>query len=111
MEVNVDLSDIDKQLDDIATNKKLGQFLASEAEKGMEPYVPFRDGALVGSAKTEPFKVTYDTPYADYVYEGKNMTIKKEKHPLATKEWDKAYAEAHLDELGRAGTRYVRTML
>lgn len=111
MDVNIDLSDIDKQLDDIATNKKLGQFLASEAEKGMEPYVPFRDGALVSSAKADPFKVTYNTQYAKYVYEGKNMAIKTEKHPLATKEWDKAYAEAHLDELGRAGTRYVRAML
>lgn len=108
--VDFDADGISKKLNDVKTSKKLGTFLAQEAERGMEPYVPMRTGALVASARTEHFAVEYTASYAKYPYKGKNMTIRTEMHPLATKEWDKAYAKAKGQELGRAATAFLKGM-
>lgn len=106
--VDFDAAGIGKKVDDVKTDKKLGLFLAQEAEKGMEPYVPMRTGALVASGSAEPFAVTYTANYATYPYHGNNMTIRTEMHPLATKEWDVAYAKAHGEDLARAATAYLK---
>lgn len=106
--ITVDMSGAGRKIDALRSNKRLGEFMASEAQRGMEPYVPMRTGALVASAKSSPFEVEYTASYATYPYHGRNMTIRTEMHPLATKEWDKAYASAHGEELGRAATSFVK---
>ena len=105
--MKVDMSDAVSSIKRIRTDRAFGLFLAQEAMKGMDAYVPFRDGALSKSAKAEPFEVTYDTPYAKKVYEGQNMTISQERHPKATSRWDEHYDRAHHDELVRAAQRYI----
>lgn len=106
--VELDLAGVDRKVQRLKNDQGLGLFIATEAMRGMSPYVPFRNGYLDASAQAEPFAVTYDISYADRVYYGTSMEFSKERHPLATAEWDKAYAEAHGEELGRAGTEYLR---
>lgn len=106
--ITVDMAGAVRKVEALKTNKRLGDFMAAEAQRGMEPYVPMRTGALVTSAKSSPFEVEYTASYATYPYHGRNMTIRTEMHPLATREWDKAYAAAHGEELGRAATSFAK---
>lgn len=105
-----DAAGIGKKANKVKTDKRLGLYIAQEAEKGMEPYVPMRTGTLVASGSAEPFAVAYTANYATYPYHGNNMTIRTEMHPLATKEWDKAYAAAHGADLARAATEFIKRM-
>ena len=104
------MSGVDGKLDSIAKDRGLGMFLATEAASGMDQYVPYRDGALSGSATPEPFAVTYGVPYAARLYYGTDLNISRQGHHNATALWDKAYASAKGGDLGMAGTRYVRGM-
>lgn len=106
--VTLDLDGVDAKVNRVKSDQGLGLFLATEAMRGMSPYVPFRNGYLDASAKAEPFAVTYQTPYVSKVYHGTHMRFSKERHALATAEWDKAYAAAHGQELAQAGTAYLK---
>nr|UVX51788.1 MAG: Minor capsid protein [Bacteriophage sp.] len=105
--VTLDLDGVPRKVDRIKTDEDLGLFLATEAMRGMSPYVPFRNGYLDASAKAEPFAVTYNTSYAGRIYHGTSLTFSRERHALATAEWDMAYAAAHGQELARAATAYL----
>ena len=108
--VTINMSGVSAKLDRIAADRGLGMFLATEAASGMDQYVPYRDGVLSGSAKPEPFAVTYSTPYARKMYYGTDFKFSQQGHAKATAEWDKAYSAAKGSDLGRAGTQYVRSM-
>lgn len=105
--VTLDLGGVQRKVERIKGDPGLGLFLASEAMRGMSPYVPFRNGYLDASAKAEPFAVTYTTAYARRIYYGASLKFSKERHSLATSEWDRAYAAAHGQELADAGTAYL----
>lgn len=106
--VTLDLDGISRKVDRIKSDEGLGLFMATEAMRGMSPYVPFRNGYLDASAKAEPFAVMYSTSYAGRIYHGTSLKFSKERHALATAEWDRAYAAAHGQELARAATAYLR---
>lgn len=85
-----------------------------------DPYVPMQEGVLSQSVQISKDGITYAGPYAHYMYvgeiygpnipifedgilvgffsipnmpkkpTGREMSYDKEKHPLASKEWDKA---------------------
>lgn len=107
--VKVDMSGVQSKLDKIASDKKLGLFLAQEAASGMDKFVPMRTGALAGSAKPSPFKVTYNKPYARRMFYGQGMRLTRDKHPLATPRWDRAFImTGGADKLGKAATNYLK---
>lgn len=110
MSFKVNMSGVAAKIRKICSNKQLGQFLASEAERGMDKYVPYRTGALSDYTVTTPFHVRYAVPYAKYPYNGRNMTISKERHPNATSKWDRAYAIADGEQLGKAGTEFLKRL-
>ena len=101
--VDVDCSDIKKVLG----GNDVGQFLANRAAEYMEPYVPYRTGHLSESHVETPFLVEYVADYAGIVYEGRNMTIHKDRHPMATSHWDKAAAADHGGELAEDLYEYL----
>ena len=107
--VKSETANVASKIKKIASNKALGTFLANEAAKGMDKYVPMRTGALAGSESTSPFKVTYNAPYAVYVYNGRG-TFSTDKHPNATAKWDRAYAIADGSKLGKSGTKFLKGM-
>lgn len=108
--VKANLSKIKKKVRSVKTNKSLGQFLADTAAEGMQQYVPYRFGTLSGSVRATPFKITYYSPYAPYVYYGKGMNFSKIESINATSEWDRAYAIAKGEQLGNAGTDFLKGM-
>lgn len=108
--ITVNASGISSKVRKIAKSQQLGQLLANEAGKGMDKYVPMRTGALAGSVSLKPFHVVYNAPYAKYAFYGYGMKFSKDKHPNATSHWDRAYAIAEGDKLGKAGTRFLKTL-
>lgn len=112
--VDFDGSGISRKLGGISENSKLGKFLASEAASGMDRYVPKRQSVLRGSVKTDvPFEVSYNTPYAHYIWEGKskNGAALKYTEPGAVSHWDKHYAKSHGRELAKAAEEFIKRSL
>ena len=104
----VNIPNILRRLDD----DKFWKFGASEWHKLISPYTPMQTGTLFESVAIRPKEIEYKQPYAHYVYHGilmvdpdtgssyakkgakkvyasKQLHYQKDKHPLATKEWDK----------------------
>lgn len=116
------------------TGKEVQLFLANEAKKLMDPYVPARSLFLSRNVKVfvENGKgiVHYQSPYARYQYEGKVMVSKrpgvrqsakvvkqpestlnytKFRHPLATSHWDEAMMVAKGSDLIQATENFIRS--
>lgn len=109
-------------------------FLANEAKRLMEPYVPALNLVLTRNVRTyvEGGRgiVHYLSPYARYQYEGKVMVSKrprvkgsakavrqpekalnytKLRHPLATSHWDQAMMVARGDDLVQSMQNFIRS--
>lgn len=57
---------INRILDD-----SVGKFVASEWSRYFAKYVPMQEGILATDITIDPYKVTYDSPYAHYQWEGR----------------------------------------
>lgn len=55
----------------LAESDKIGKFLASEWSRYFAKYTPMQEGILASNITIDPFKVTYNSPYAHYQWEGK----------------------------------------
>ncbi len=88
-------------------SNRFGLFAASEAVRGMRPYVPHRDGYLE-QGEPEPFKVRYTVPYAKRQYYGKGFNFSKEKNPRATAYWDRAFMANNGRAYCRALSEYLK---
>ena len=119
---------------DEKTGGKEGQlFLANEAKRLMDPYVPALNLVLARNVRVyvESGKgiIHYQSPYARYQFEGKVMVSKrpgvkgsekkvkqpetdlkytKYRHPLATSHWDQAMMTGRGDDLTQAMQNFVR---
>lgn len=114
--IKVDMSGVPKKISRLKKNRKLGLYLSAQAAAGMYRYVPKREKILAGNPDTSvPFMVTYNTPYAHYIWNGISYNRKGEPvgelkytEPGTVSHWDKHYAKAHGEELGRAATKYAK---
>lgn len=112
VKVEVHPQRLQKAFRELAQDRALGSWMSSEAIRGMDPYVPYRDGGLSESATiSKPFFVTYSTPYANRVYQGKGMKFYKDKHPKATSKWDKKWWKEHREDYCKAVESYIERML
>lgn len=103
---------LQKVVRELAKDRALGSFMSSEAMRGMDPYVPYRDGGLSESAtSSKPFFVTYSTPYANRVYQGIGMRIHQDKHPKAASKWDKKWWQEHREDFCHSVEAYIERML
>lgn len=124
---------LDKVINDITGGDKGALFLANEAKRLMDPYVPANDLVLAQRVSTYVKDghgiVEYLTPYAHYQYVGilyvssktgsswsrgeykiptsRNVEHNGFRHPLATSEWDRAMLVARGDDLARAYQAYI----
>lgn len=114
------------------TGDRAQLFLANEAKRLMEPYVPALNMGLSRNIRVYVDGgrgiVHYLSPYARYQYGGKVMISKRPgvkgsakmvmqpvhslnyttfRHPLATSEWDKAMITARGDDLVRAVQNFI----
>lgn len=111
-------------------------FLANEARRLMDPYVPAKNLILAQNVRTYLSDgegvVHYLSPYAHYQYEGilyvssrtgsswasageykvptdKQLEYSKARHPLATSHWDRAMMAARRTDLVNAYRRWLRS--
>lgn len=110
MSFKVNMDGVKAKVRRICQNRQLGAFLASEAASGMDKYVPYRTGALSQSVSTQPFRVHYGMKYARRMFYGEDFNFSTEHHALAQAKWSEAYANAFGEELGNAGTRFLRML-
>lgn len=127
IDVQVDQGAIQKKIDSLIDDTTMLQ-IHNLFAKMCDPYVPMDEGPLSQTTEITPEYVRYYQPYAHYQYTGlvygPNIPIIKdgfivgwfsppgqpkyptgaaiqyntEKHPLATKEWDKAMMNDKRDE-------------
>lgn len=110
-------------------------FMANEAKRLMDPYVPALNLVLAQNVRTYVEGghgvVHYLSPYARYQHEGylmvsritgspwarngeskiltgRKLVHNKSRHPMATSEWEKAMKAARMDELTEAVQGYVK---
>ena len=108
MGIKMDLSGVPVKISKICKSEKVGLYFAQQAERLMAPYVPMDTGMLVDNTTVEPFKVTYDSPYAHHIFEGHGLNFNKEKHPLATERWDNAMSVAKGSQLANEVSNFIR---
>lgn len=108
MGVRFEFNKIPRKLDKICKSDKVGLYTAQQAERLMAPYVPMDTGMLVDNTTVEPFKVTYNSTYANHIYERTNLNFNKEKHPLATAKWDRAMSIAKSGQLATEVTNFIK---
>lgn len=71
------------------------------------PYVPMDTGMLDQNVSITESYTEYKSPYAKCMYYGHGFRFSKEKHPLATSEWDKAMKNARGGQLAREIEQYI----
>ncbi|MBQ7900352.1 MAG: hypothetical protein IJ365_00120 [Clostridia bacterium] len=109
MQNKLNISNIVSRLDD----DEFWKFAANEWYRLLAQYTPMQSGTLFEAVTIRPKEIEYKLSYAHYMYHGILMvdpstgsswaekdakkvytstmlTYQKDKHPLATKEWDKA---------------------
>lgn len=102
--------DENKTLKRILGNNRVGTFVASTCERFMNPYVPMDTGMLAQNTLVEPFKVTYNQPYAHRQFNGNGFNFSRDMHPLATSHWDKAMQSARGNDIANEVSIYIRSM-
>ena len=109
--VKADMSGVAAKVKKIKNDQGLKRVLASQAAMGMDKFVPKRTGALAASVSVaiSGSKITYNAPYAVYVYNGSNKKFSTDRSPLATAKWDDAYMESGgREQLAEVGTNYLK---
>ena len=88
-------------------------FMANEAQRLMDPYVPatqaqvLADNVEVG-VKNGVGQVHYKVPYARYQFYGQGFNWSKEVHPKATGRWDLAMKSERGADLVKAVQNFIK---
>lgn len=115
-------------------NSNTHLFMANEAKRFMDPYVPANNLVLAQNVslyvEEDHGVVEYRSPYAHYQYKGelyvssitgspwaskgeykvptgKQLKHNDFRHPLATSEWDEAMKKARMGDLTQAMQNYI----
>lgn len=81
-------------------------YAAQQWHRLYSPYVPMRTGMLMNTVRITPHQVEHTVPYAAAMYNGR-FNFRKDQHPLASREWDKAAKATQLPKLVRSLQGYV----
>lgn len=115
MTVTIELNE--PQIVQKVTNDNFGKFVATEWERLIRPYVPYKTGQLQQKVTISPFQIKYEQPYAHYMYTGvlyvdpvtgspwgkfgsekvptmQNLTYRTDHNLYATDHWDQKAAKA-----------------
>lgn len=105
--VKADMGGAAAKVSRICSRKDVGTFAATEAARLMQPYVPERTGVLM-NARVSPFIVRYNTPYARYQYEGRNIRHRTKAGSIS--HWDRGISliPANKAALANAITAYLK---
>lgn len=110
-------------LEDLGLGKQsdVHKFFTQTCAIHMDKYLPYREGTLaetvvIGGHTTDNVTtdtITYQTPYATYVYyglskNGKSLHYNTDKHNLATSYWDKHMWTAEKERVIDEVQEYIR---
>ena len=98
----------------ITQTPKVGRFMAETTAMKFKPYIPRDSGTLMDSYITEPFLITYNTPYSHYQWRGIShsgtpLRHSKEKNPLAKSRWNEVPPDVVID-IAKATEDFIRSM-
>ena len=92
-------------------NPEFWKFGANEWWKLISPYTPMNSGNLFENVEMNGEygigTIKYKSIYSVKVYNGKGFYFRKDKHPLACAEWDKAAVPQQKDKLITAMQKYI----
>lgn len=91
----------------IDKNEKFWRFAATEWWRLYRDYVPMDTGMLTDSVSIRPNEIEHLQPYAQRLYEGKNMHFSRDQHPKASARWDQAAAPTQLPKLATTLQQYI----
>ena len=89
--------DKNKILKRVQDNREFGTHAAETWRGLVEPFVPYNTGRLCHDVTIEPFRIIYNAPYANIVYNSLHRNFRKDKHPLATAQWSEVAYPAVVD--------------
>lgn len=107
------------------------QYSTGEWHKLISPYTPMETGITSESVEVRPKEIEYKAPQAHYLYKGKlmidpetgssyarkdakkvyadkDLDLKHNKHPLSSKEWDKAAEPLQKPKLIKAMKKFLK---
>lgn len=94
-------------LNAVKMDDDFGRYAAECWRKRVEPYVPYNTGRLCNDVTIRPFRVEYNAPYANEVYNNTKMNFRKDKHPLATAHWSEVASPAIMDYFVQDMQEYI----
>ncbi len=65
------------KISNICNDSRVGLFLAQTWANYFDKYVPKKTGTLASNYNIQPFKITYESPYAHYIWEGEKYVDPK----------------------------------
>lgn len=131
--VTIKIFNPQQSIDRICNDERVGLFLANTWIKYFAKYTPMQSGTLRESVTPEPFKVTYNAPYAHYQWGGKlyvspstgsawaklgeikvpvekNLEYSKEQNPLATDHWHLSAEQAFKSSVAKQVSAYIERL-
>lgn len=102
-------------------NGRVQKFFTNTCAIHMDKYVPFDTGTLAETvivngtpvpSNVKDTTITYEQPYAQYVYNGisktgKPLNYSHDKHPAAGDHWDRRMVSAEMDKVVKEVQDYV----
>lgn len=124
--------DVQEHLNKVRSNN-FWKFVANEWHKLISPWTPMETGTTMESVEIRPKEIVYKSPNAHYlykgelmvdpetgssyakkdskkVYTGKDLDLTHNKHPLSSKEWDKAAEPTQKPQLINAMEKELKRM-
>lgn len=85
---------------------RLWYFAAQQWHRLYYDYIPYDTGMLADTVRIMPGAIEHMMPYARYIYEG-HFNFRKDQHPNASREWDKAAEPVQKPKLISAVQAYI----
>ena len=92
--INIDVQHLVSKVRD----DRLWLYAAQSWHRLYHKYVPYRTGTLADTVTITPGEIHHTVVYARYQYNG-NFAFRRDLHPLASREWDKAAEPAEKPKL------------
>lgn len=96
---------VERYIDKVRADK-FWHFAAQEWYRLYYPFIPFRTGMLANRVVISPGQIIHNVPYSIPIYNGK-FNFRKDLHPLASRQWDKAAEPSRKPQLVHALQIYV----
>lgn len=121
MKIDVQVSEVNINIPRLVSkvrDERFWLYAAQQWHRHYYKYVPYREGELANQVAGQPGKyvsmegkqgygeIHHTAPYAHYIYNG-HFNFRKEPHPNATRQWDKAAAQSQLPALTAELQAYI----